>query len=52
LAAIYVSTEIAFVSLTPANLLLISAIILALDAILFYVSRATFRREEILTKWK
>jgi ABC-type Na+ efflux pump permease subunit len=52
LAAIYVATEIAFVSLTPANLLLFCAIILALDAILFYVSRATFRREEILTKWK
>ena len=52
LAAIYLATEIAFVSLTPANLLIISAIILALDAILFYVSRATFRREEILTKWK
>ncbi len=52
LVAIYIATEIAFVSLTPANLLIISAIILALDAILFYVSRATFRREEILTKWK
>ena len=52
LMAIYIATEIAFVSLTPANLLIISAIILALDAILFYVSRATFRREEILTKWK
>jgi len=52
LVAIYIATETAFVSLTPANLLIISAIILAVDAILFYVSRATFRREEILTKWK
>jgi ABC-2 type transport system permease protein len=52
LAAIYVATEIAFVSLTPANLLIISAIILAIDALLFSLSRTTFRREEILTKWK
>jgi ABC-2 type transport system permease protein len=52
LAAIYLATEIAFVSLTPANLLIISAIILVIDALLFSLSRATFRREEILTKWK
>jgi len=52
LAAIYVATEVAFVSLTPANLLIISAIILVIDALLFSLSRATFRREEILTKWK
>ncbi len=52
LAAIFVATEIAFVSLTPANLLIISAIILVIDVLLFSLSRATFRREEILTKWK
>jgi len=52
LAAIYVATEIAFISLTPSNLVIISAIILAIDALLFSLSRATFRREEILTKWK
>jgi len=52
LVAIYIATEIAFVSLTPANLLIISAIILVIDALLFSLSRATFRREEILTKWR
>jgi len=52
LAAIYVATEITFVSLTPANLVIISAIILVIDALLFFLSRATFRREEILTKWR
>jgi ABC-2 type transport system permease protein len=52
LVGIYVATEIAFVSLTPANLMIISAIILVIDALLFFISRATFRREEILTKWK
>ncbi|MGZ4931983.1 MAG: ABC transporter permease subunit [Halobacteriota archaeon] len=49
---IYVAAEVGFISLTPANLVIISAIILVADAILFYLSRATFRREEILTKWK
>ncbi|MGZ4903603.1 MAG: ABC transporter permease subunit [Halobacteriota archaeon] len=52
LAVIYVELEIGFVSLTPATLAIIFAIILVIDVILFYVSRTTFRREEILTKWK
>ncbi len=52
LAVIYVATEAAFLSLTPATLVIICASILVIDALLFYLSRATFRREEILTKWK
>jgi ABC-2 type transport system permease protein len=44
--------EINAVSLTAKNLLVISAVLLLVDVILFFVSRATFRREEILTKWK
>ncbi|MGD0171003.1 MAG: hypothetical protein ABSB81_02585 [Halobacteriota archaeon] len=52
LAVIYVALEIGFVSLTPATLAIIFAIILVIDALLFFLSRATFRREEILTKWK
>jgi len=52
LAVIYVATEVSFLSLNPTNLVLISAIILIIDAFLFSLSRATFRREEILTKWK
>jgi hypothetical protein len=34
------------------NSLLISGVLLAVDVTLFFVSTATFRREEILTKWK
>jgi len=50
--ALYVLGEINIVPLTANNLLIISAILLFIDAILFFVSRSTFRREEILTKWK
>lgn len=51
-AAIYVSGEIGLISLDTNNLLIISTILVVIDAILFYISAATFRREEILTKWK
>jgi hypothetical protein len=34
------------------NLLIFSGIVMIADVILFFLSRATFRREEILTKWK
>jgi ABC-type Na+ efflux pump permease subunit len=51
-AVIYVASEIGLVSLDTTNLLIISAVVLLVDVVLFYLSRATFRREEILTKWK
>mgnify|MGYP001137926321 CR=1 FL=1 len=50
--AIYVAGEIGIVSLETNNLLIISGVLLLVDALLFFVSRSTFRREEILTKWK
>jgi hypothetical protein len=49
---IYVAGEIGLISLDTNNLLIISAVILAVDLVLFHVSTDTFRREEILTKWK
>jgi ABC-type Na+ efflux pump permease subunit len=51
-AGIYVAGEIGLISLETNNLLVISAVLLFVDAFLFFVSRSTFRREEILTKWK
>jgi hypothetical protein len=51
-AGIYVAGEIGRISLETNNLLIISAVLLFVNAILFFVSRSTFRREEILTKWK
>jgi ABC-type Na+ efflux pump permease subunit len=51
-AALYVLGEINVVPLTANNLLIISAVLLFVDVLLFFVSRSTFGREEILTKWK
>jgi len=49
---LYVLAERDFKSLEIGNLIIISALLLVADAFLFYLSRVTFRREEILTKWK
>ena len=49
---IYLAAELGFLSLDTNNLFIISAGLLVVDVILFYISKATFRREEILTKWK
>jgi ABC-2 type transport system permease protein len=51
-AGIYLASEIGLISLDTNNLLMISGVLLAADILLFYVSTATFDREEILTKWK
>ncbi len=39
-------------SFSIANLLIFAGIVAIVDAVLFFLSRSTFRREEILTKWK
>ncbi len=51
-ALIYVLGEINAFPLTVPYLLLLSAALLVVDIVLFFISTATFRREEILTKWK
>ena len=51
-AGIYVAGEIGAVLLDTNNLLVILAVLLAIDAIHFYVSTATYRGEEILSKWR
>ncbi|MGA1975132.1 MAG: ABC transporter permease subunit [Conexivisphaerales archaeon] len=52
-AAVYVGGELDVIQLgSTSNLLIIAGIILAVDLLLLYVARATFRREEILSKWK
>ncbi len=52
LLGIYLASETSIITLDVNSLLIISGILLAVDVALFYVSTATFRREEILTKWK
>lgn len=49
---IYLAGEIGVIALNTNNLLIISGALLIADIALFYFSVATFRREEILTKWK
>lgn len=51
-ALIYVLGEIAAFPFTILYLLILAAVILVVDIGLFYVSVSTFRREEILTRWK
>lgn len=51
LAAIYVASEVGALSLNTKTLLIISAVVLAADIVLFFLSTRTFQREEILTKW-
>lgn len=49
---IYLAGEIGLISLDTSTLLIISAVLAAINLVLFRISTATFRREEILTKWK
>lgn len=49
---VYVLLVTNAISLSVINLSIISAILFIIDAVLFYISKATFSRDEILTKWK
>ena len=51
-AIIYVLGEINVFPLTALYLLILSAVILVVDTGLFSLAVSTFRRDEILTKWK
>jgi ABC-2 type transport system permease protein len=51
-ALIYVLGEINAFPLTVLYLLILAAVLLVVDVGLFYVATATFKREEILTRWK
>ncbi len=53
LAAIYVAGEISIIDLgDTANLLIVAGVIALVDLLFLPVARATFRREEILTRWR
>ncbi|MDR0372257.1 MAG: ABC transporter permease subunit [Nitrososphaerota archaeon] len=49
---IYLASTTHIITIDINNLLIIAGILLAADVALFFLSTATFRREEILTKWK
>jgi hypothetical protein len=50
--ALYFQSEFKVFSLTTGNMLILAAVMAVIDAVVFYLVKATFRREEILTKWK
>ncbi|MHB9031765.1 MAG: hypothetical protein ACYC6L_01830 [Anaerolineae bacterium] len=50
--AVYLLSELQVLKLTTTNLLLIAAILAGADVLMFYLVKATFRRELILTEWK
>lgn len=50
--AMYFLSEFKVLELTTGNLLIMAAVLIAIDVIVFYLVKATFQREEILTKWK
>jgi hypothetical protein len=47
---LYVLAQVSILSLETSNLLIIAASLVAIDAILFYISKVVFNREKILTK--
>lgn len=49
---VFVLAETNFISVDYSNLLVIAVALLAVDLALLQLSRSTFRREEILTKWR
>lgn len=51
-AAIYVGSEVGIITIDTTNLLYIAGVIIVVDVVLFAVTRATFKREEILTRWR
>jgi ABC-2 type transport system permease protein len=50
--AVYLLLETNVVSLNIINLFAISIILFVADAVLFYINKATFNRDAILTKWR
>jgi hypothetical protein len=50
--AVYFLSEIKVLELTTNNLLIMAASLVAVDVVVFFLVKATFQREEILTRWK
>jgi len=49
---LYLLTEFSVITIDVNTMLIIAGILALIDIFLFLISRALFRREEILTKWK
>jgi len=49
---VYVASEIGLFTFNDTNLAILGGVILVIAIVVFFISRITFQREEILTKWK
>jgi ABC-2 type transport system permease protein len=49
---LYIASEFGVFPFTNTNLLILAGVIALIDLAFFFVSKATFQREEILTRWK
>ncbi len=50
--AVYLLSEFRVISLTTEGLLVMAAVLAVVDVVMFWIVKATFQREEILTRWK
>ena len=49
---LYLASELGFFPFTDTNLLILAGVLALIALALYFVSKATFQREEILTRWK
>jgi ABC-2 type transport system permease protein len=49
---LYFLSEVGIFTFNDQNLLILGSVILVVDIGIFFVSRATFQREQILARWK
>ncbi len=49
---IFLASELGFFALNDANLVILAGALTAISLAMFFVAKATFQREEILTRWK
>lgn len=52
LGAVYLLAELRVLDLSNNNLLIMAGCLAAIDVVVFLLAKATFQRDEILTKWK
>jgi ABC-2 type transport system permease protein len=50
--AVYLLSEFRVLSLTTEGLLIMAVVLAIVDVVMFWLVKATFQREEILTRWK
>jgi len=50
--ALFLASELGFFELNDTNLVVLAGVLAAVSVAMFFVAKATFQREEILTRWK